>query len=90
MTGIGLPRNGGGLVLHTCASCGRHAWLEDGRQVDRQALLDALRSRPPARRAAAGSTPAAPVSGPAELDGSGRRAELQHLLGGFTAHGSSS
>ena len=97
MSAIGLMRDGAQLVLHSCASCGRHAWREDGREVDRDGLLGALRAStpPPAARRKAVPPPevpppavpppaSAPARPPSDAD---RRSELQHLLSGFQVHG---
>ena len=55
MNGIQVDRDGSALRLHSCPTCGRHAWLADGREVDRAAVLDSLRVR---ERPAAGRGPA--------------------------------
>ena len=85
MTSISLERGAAPLRLHSCTACGRHAWRSRGCDVDRSALLEALRV--PARPAA---RPAPRRSSPRRADDSSRRTELQHLLTGFTVHGTSS
>ena len=100
MTSIAVEQATSALQLHSCPSCGRHAWRADGVEVDRSTLLEALRVRKePAARSprltrkertappAAPARPPAPVGPVSEDD---RRSELQRLLSGFTVHGSSS
>ena len=83
MTVIGVERQGSGLQLHSCPSCGRHAWWSGGRAVGRSELLEALQVVRPAKARPAAVVAVAP-------DHTGRRADLLRLLEGFTAHGSSS
>ena len=82
MTSIAVEQGSSSLRLHSCPSCGRHGWRSDGTDVDRPALLDALR----VQRAAKPKRPE-PVRAASE---SSRRAELQRLLSDFTVHGTSS
>ncbi len=78
MTSVGIARDG--VQLHSCPSCGQHAWTCAGRRLDRDELLAVLRSsravtaprRPPER--------SAPAASP----------DLHDLLKGFTPHGTSS
>lgn len=95
MTSIAVEQGDSALQLHSCPACGRHAWRADGAEVDRPALLEALRVRKPAPAARPREAPAAPSPvpappAPALSDDDGRRSELQRLLSGFTVHGSSS
>lgn len=85
MTVIGVDDNARALRLHSCPSCGRHAWWQDGRQVDRAELLDTLRVVRDPKPAPAPAAPAPAVA--AEPDPVDRRTELQRLLAGFTVHG---
>ena len=87
MAQIGVEHAAAGLELHSCATCGAHAWRSRGRPVDRQHVLAALQVRRPAATPARGR-PAAPPQQPADDDA--RRVELQRLLDSFTVHGSSS
>lgn len=88
MTVIGVNDAAGRLQLHSCPSCGRHSWRSDGREVDRNEVLDALRvTRTPARRPAGAGARTAAETAPHEGD---RRDELQRLLVGFTVHGTTS
>lgn len=55
MSSIEVTARGATLVLHTCASCGRHLWERDGQLADRADLLDGVKTfleqpRPPVRR----------------------------------------
>ena len=55
MSSIEVTARGTTLVLHTCASCGRHLWERDGQLADRAELLDGVKTfleqpRPPVRR----------------------------------------
>lgn len=88
MTVIGVDERASALRLYSCPSCGRHSWRNGDREVDRSELLDTLRvvkgPTPPRRPA-----PARAEEPPAE-DEDDRRADLQRLLSGFTAHGTSS
>lgn len=77
MTSVGIERDG--IALHSCPSCGRHAWTRGGRQLDRQELLEALRSVPVARAARRPVAPRGTAS-----------ADVGDLLQGFTVHGTSS
>ncbi len=81
-----------GVRLHSCPSCGRHAWRQGDREVDRGQLLQVLRAaRSSARPApAAPGRPAAAPASSAEDEERARREELQQLLSRFTVHGSSS
>ncbi len=84
MSVIGVDDNAQALRLHSCPSCGRHAWRQGGREVDRAELLDTLRvvrDPKPARRPVPAAQPA-PDEDPVD-----RRTELQRLLAGFTVHG---
>lgn len=67
MTVIGVDHAAGDLRLHSCPACGRHAWRNGEREVDRSELLAALRS---GRRAAAADRGAG-ASRPARAAGSG-------------------
>ena len=84
MTSIAVEQGSSTLRLHSCPACGRHAWRSDGVEVDRPALLDALRV---ARQAPKAKRPAAPRVATGE---GGRRAELQRMLSEFQVHGTSS
>ena len=44
MSGIEVTARGATLVLHSCASCGRHLWERDGQLADRADLLDGVRT----------------------------------------------
>ena len=94
MTSIALEQGESALQLHSCPACGRHAWRSEGVEVDRPALLEALRVRKPApatrRREAPATPPPVPVPMPVLSDDDARRSELQRLLSGFTVHGRSS
>ncbi|MDP9497324.1 MAG: hypothetical protein M3P46_06620 [Actinomycetota bacterium] len=84
MTSIAVEQGASSLRLHSCPACGRHAWRSDGVEVDRPALLDALR----VERTVKAKRPAAP---PRVATGEGgRRAELQRMLSDFQVHGTSS
>lgn len=83
MTRIAVEHAEVGVELHSCASCGQHAWRRDGQPVDREQLLEALQVRRPVPGRAPGRRrPAA--TGP---DGEDRRADLQRMLTGFRVHG---
>jgi len=56
MSGIGVA-TGDGVLLHSCASCGRHAWSARGRELDRDELIELLRDD----ASAAAAPSAAPV-----------------------------
>ena len=95
MTSIGVEQGASALQLHSCPACGRHSWRADGVEVDRSALLEALKVRKP--EAAARKRPARPAPAPVPAAPGGsdvgeddRRSELQRLLAGFTVHGSTS
>lgn len=96
MTSIGVEQGASALRLHSCPACGRHAWRSDGVEVDRPALLEALRVSKPASRkrtrppAAPAPAPAPAAAAPAASAEDARRSELQRLLSGFTVHGSTS
>jgi len=84
MTVIGVDDDAHALRMHSCPSCGRHAWRQGDREVDRAELLDTLRvvrDPKPARRPAPAAVPV-PEEDPVD-----RRTELQRLLAGFTVHG---
>jgi hypothetical protein len=90
MSGIGMTRDDG-VVLRSCASCGRHAWMSGSRELSREELIEVLRDEPApaaAPRATRPDTvrPAAKQAAPS-VD---KRAELQDMLRGFTVHGTSS
>lgn len=98
MSGIGVA-TGDGVLLHSCAACGRHTWSADGRELDRDEVLELLREDPPAGASAVPTEPdvTAPQSRRSRNSGAGpaapapdQRTELQHLLRGFTVHGGSS
>lgn len=44
MSGIEVTARGVTLVLHSCTSCGRHAWERDGVVADRAELLEGVRT----------------------------------------------
>lgn len=44
MSSIEVTARGTTLVLHTCASCGRHLWERDGQKADRAELLDGVKT----------------------------------------------
>lgn len=44
MSSIEVTARGATLVLHSCASCGRHVWERDGVQADRAELLDGVKT----------------------------------------------
>jgi hypothetical protein len=55
MSSIEVTARGATLVLHTCASCGRHVWERDGQRADRAELLEGVKTfleqpRPPVKR----------------------------------------
>lgn len=55
MSSIEVTARGTTLVLHSCASCGRHLWERDGQLADRAELLDGVKTfleqpRVPVRR----------------------------------------
>ena len=55
MSSIEVTARGTTLVLHTCASCGRHLWERDGQLADRAELLEGVKTfleqpRGPVRR----------------------------------------
>jgi len=55
MSSIEVTARGTTLVLHTCASCGRHLWERDGQLADRAELLEGVKTfleqpRVPVRR----------------------------------------
>ena len=55
MSSIEVTARGATLVLHSCASCGRHLWEKDGRLADRAELLEGVKTfleqpRGPVRR----------------------------------------
>ena len=86
MTRIAVEHPTAEVELHSCASCGQHAWRREGRPVDRDQLLETLqahRSAPPAARPRRRAAPAARGEDT-------RRADLQDLLSAFTVHGSTS
>ena len=97
-TTIGLEREDG-VVLRTCASCGRHAWFRGDVELDRSALLAALRRAPQSSASAASSASSSSPSSSSRPPAAARRprrtapvspverAELQDLLRGFTVHG---
>ena len=83
MTSIAVEQGSTAVVLHSCPSCGQHVWESEGQEVDRPALLDALRVE---RAAKPQRRPAAPR---VQADTS-KRAELQRMLAEFKVHGTSS
>lgn len=100
MSGIGVA-TGDGVLLHSCASCGRHAWSAQGRELDRDELIELLRddagTPAPAPAAPVVLPDRAPVARtrrpravPVPAAADDRRSELQDLLRGFTVHGGSS
>ena len=44
MSSIEVTARGTTLVLHTCASCGRHLWERDGQRADRAELLEGVKT----------------------------------------------
>ena len=44
MASIEVTARGTTLVLHTCASCGRHLWERDGQLADRAELLEGVKT----------------------------------------------
>ena len=55
MASIEVTARGTTLVLHSCASCGRHLWERDGQLADRAELLEGVKTfleqpRGPVRR----------------------------------------
>ncbi len=55
MSSIEVTARGTTLVLHSCASCGRHLWERDGQLADRAELLEGVKTfleqpRGPVRR----------------------------------------
>jgi hypothetical protein len=44
MSSIEVTARGTTLVLHSCASCGRHLWERDGQLADRAELLDGVKT----------------------------------------------
>ena len=55
MSSIEVTARGATLVLHSCASCGRHLWERDGQLADRAELLEGVKTfleqpRAPIRR----------------------------------------
>ena len=55
MSSIEVTARGATIVLHSCASCGRHVWERDGQLADRAELLEGVKTfleqpRPPVRR----------------------------------------
>ena len=44
MSSIEVTARGTTLVLHTCASCGRHLWERDGQRADRAELLAGVKT----------------------------------------------
>jgi hypothetical protein len=44
MSSIEVTARGATLVLHSCASCGRHLWERDGQLADRAELLDGVKT----------------------------------------------
>ena len=57
MTRIAVTTSGSELTLRTCAGCGRHGWQARGRPVDRDGLLEVVRSTPRRRSRRAPATP---------------------------------
>lgn len=85
MTRIGVEHPSAEVELHSCRSCGQHAWRRDGAPVDRGQLLEALQAHRPTIVPAARPRPVAKEKVEAE-----RRADLQRLLSTFQVHGSTS
>ena len=89
MTSIGVEQAAGELRLHSCPACGRHAWRDRDRVLDRAEVLASL--RPKKERAAPRRVeldrPAPAAAPPAPVD---RRDELRTMLSGFTVHGNTS
>lgn len=85
------------LTLLSCSSCSRHAWLQDGRLLDREGMLAAVRARleeaprpkggRPKGSGRKGSTAPKPAAVPVEDDAVRRAREVRALLSGFTVHG---
>ena len=55
MSSIEVTARGATIVLHSCASCGRHLWERDGQLADRAELLEGVKTfleqpRVPVRR----------------------------------------
>ena len=44
MSSIEVTARGTTLVLHSCASCGRHLWERDGQLADRAELLEGVKT----------------------------------------------
>lgn len=87
MTTIGVERATEGLELHSCPSCGQHAWRSGGLPVSREQVLAALQVHRPATAPVPPAVVERRQAPPADGD---RRSELQRLLSDFTAHGSTS
>ncbi len=85
MNSIAVEQGSSSVVLHSCPSCGSHVWASGGVQVDRPALLDALRTEPSAkpRRRPAAAAPRVKAE-------TSRREELQRMLAEFQVHGTTS
>lgn len=95
MSGIGVTRDDG-VLLRSCSSCGRHAWMVGTRELSRDELIDVLRDEPAPAPVAAARAPRAarpvtqPVAPTAAATAQDKRRELQDMLRGFTVHGDSS
>ena len=79
MSTIAVEQAASGLELHSCTTCGQHAWRSHGQAVDREQLLEVLTVQKPPRP----RRPAAPAA-------QEPRTDLRTLLAGFQVHGSSS
>lgn len=83
MTSVGIATDG--VQLHSCPSCGAHAWTREGRRLERSELLTVLRTPPAAGKRASRRTAVAN-----RLPASSSHGDLRDMLRGFTAHGTSS
>jgi hypothetical protein len=65
MSSIEVTARGTTLVLHSCASCGRHLWERDGQLADRAELLEGVKTflaQPANAARSAAGVPAADVT----------------------------
>lgn len=97
MSTISVTETSTELALLSCSSCSRHAWLQDGRLLDRDGMLEAVKARLAVAPRPKGGRPkgsgrknvvAVPAARAPEDDSTRRAREVRALLSGFTVHGS--